>query len=223
MTITISNKLISASVFAVFGRMKTFALIVLGMIMLGNKVSLKVWGLAITSIFGITLVVSPGIYGFADEKGLKISWTPLEIVGLITTMVFLLCDSMQSVLMIRMAGSISPHQSIFWIYVVAALMNGLLLGATPFQKTYKWFEYLYALPFALIFYFGAIMYNQGGKYEKNSGVMALITVIVAPISMAIIVLVFGQAVTLINVVGCLVVCTCCAVAMTATAPIRRRY
>ena len=102
--------MVSLSVFTVVGRTKTLLAIYLGVVMLGNKTSWITYGLGVISIFGVTLVICPSIYGLSDSgSGLEIGFSVKEVVGLAAIGGFMLLDVLASIVLIKMAGTV-PYQ-----------------------------------------------------------------------------------------------------------------
>jgi len=208
--INAATKMVKLSVFTVVSRAKGLIYIYLGVIILGNKFSWTTVAIGVVSIFGITLVVSPGIYGFEDSKGnqdLSLSWSFTEILGLGSTFCFMIMDSLTSIALISMAGSVGFHQAVLILHIGITLIHGAILSMCAGPITYQLKETLIFIPMVLCFYVGHIFFNEGCRLEKNAGIIGVLQTTIALFSMILECIFMGARVSLINAVGCLIVFT----------------
>ena len=201
--INIALKCISLSLFTVFGRMKSLLAIYLGVLFLGNQFRWLTMLLGVFGIFGVTLVIVPGIYGLDDGSGrsLQISWDFIEIVGLGATLAFMVLDVLSAILLIKMANKVSFHEGFTSLQACMALLHSLILLIEGKPLHLNWSTTWYYIPCALCFYVGHIFYNEGARLEPNAGIVAVLQTSIAFFSVMFDLLFLEVHISLVNYIG----------------------
>src|SRR3990167_7775280 len=90
----VSNKLLNISVYSVLSRMNTFGVILLSVVYLKREFTWRPIVLGTISVIGVTLIICPSVWGFdtGDNRGLEFRWTSSEILGLFTSIGFILAN-----------------------------------------------------------------------------------------------------------------------------------
>lgn len=149
--INLSNKLISVSIFGVMSRMKVFIAVIFDSTLLGMPFDIRILVLIVCSIFGVTLVICPSIYGIGDSQGLEISGTFMEYMGLLSTFGFMVFDCLSIVALIKFAKSVPTVQNLFYSYALVCMISGILMTPSAPPESHDWTDYLYAIPTSLLF------------------------------------------------------------------------
>lgn len=201
--INISLKCISLSLFTVFGRMKSLLAIYMGMLFLRNPFRWETVALGVIGIFGVTLVIVPGIYGLDDGSGqsLQISWSVIEIIGLISTMAFMFLDVSTSILLIKMADKVRFHEGFTNLQGIMALIHAGILTFQGKSLSLNLSTIWYYIPCTLCFYVGHIFYNEGARLEKNAGLLAVLQTSIAAFSVMFDLIFLGVHISGVNYVG----------------------
>lgn len=203
----LASKLIKLSVYSVIGRLQTIVLTFLGIYFLGNKFDYRIILVVCVSLFGVSLVIAPTLYGFPPGKhgDLSLDWTPAEIAGCLLCIVNLVSESFSFIILTKMSGLVGPAQSIYFLNLGICWSNSILLSLSPRPFQFYWEEVPLYLGCIFSYHLGQIFYTESARKEKNVGIQGILQSSVVIYSLLIDILILGATVSLPNIAGCLIV------------------
>src|SRR3990167_2246654 len=131
----VSNKLLSISVYSVLSRMNTFGVILLSVVYLKREFTWRPLVLGTISVIGVTLIICPSVWGFdtGDNRGLEFRWTSSEILGLFTSIGFILANGGARTFTSKVSNDISVVQSVFYLNLFLGLFFSIVVIWEPIE------------------------------------------------------------------------------------------
>ena len=198
-----STQLVKVSVFVVVSRTKSLLYSYVGVVLLGNNVDWRTIVAAIISILGVVMVICPGVLGFTTpgQNSLSLDWTASEILGIILTLMYMVLDTAEYALILKMSGNVNPAQMNMYANIGVCILNGLFLVGdhqTRFFVSDIW-KYL---GIGLSFYFANALYIESSAMESDMSIQATIQTSIA-FSVVFDVAFLHVSLSIPNIFGCL--------------------
>lgn len=197
-----ANKFLSISVFSILSQLNIFCIIFLSVVYLKRQFSTISLYLGALSFFGMTLVICPYIYGFqksTDSRSIEFHGTFKEIIGLICTAVFIMGSSFVKVFASKIAKSVGPIQSTFflsyWLLILGALM--CLFDPLKWELAQFW-NYVGISVFSYIY---QAFFIRALRMEPDPNIITVLQSTVVVFSMGLDYFLNDRSISIVNVVG----------------------
>ena len=207
LTCNYGPQLISISLFFVVSRLQTIVLTMMGVVFLGNAFSWKILLVGLITMFGVVLVLAPELLGlrFDGDKGIELTWTPEEILGIMMSIAFIFTDSGAYTVLSRASGKVSSTQSIFYLNLGLVFVTAILMIMSGYVMEFYLDEVWKYVLLAVGYYIGQQCFSIGANLEKNMGVLAVIQSLSVVFSLSIDILFCDYHVSIVNIIGSVIV------------------
>lgn len=201
----ISNKMLSLSVHTVLNRLNVFGVILLNSVYLGNPFKPLSLIMAAVALFGVLLVIQPGIFGFGsgDGKGLDFRGTTSEYLGLAASGGFLISSSFARIYTSKISREVSILQNIFYLNLCLTLFTGPFLEydqfSFPLQSLYEIFGV------ALFAYLFQLANVDSMRREQDPSILAVIQNTVIVNSLLLDHFLFKSSISVPNLIGVILI------------------
>ena len=152
------------------------------------------------------MVICPGVLGFttSGQNSLSLDWTASEILGIILTLIYMVLDTAEYALILKMSGNVNPAQINIYANIGVCILNGLFLVGdhqTRFFVSDIW-NYL---DIGLSFYFANVLYIESSAMESDMSIQATIQTSIALFSVLFDVAFLHVSLSIPNIFGCLLI------------------
>ena len=200
-----SNKLLPISLYSILGRMNVFGILIMSMVYMGHRFSLKQLLLILGSVFGVTLVICPSIYGLdtSGSRGIEFNWTRDELLGLASAGGFIMMNGFARVFGSKFANDVGVCQSVFYLNLFLSLFYSLIVVYTPI--VWQASEVVNYIGLSVVSYVYQLLFVDSMRREEDPNIIAIIQSSVILFSMAIDVVLLGNQLNKYNILGAAIV------------------
>lgn len=193
--------LLPITVYSIMSRMNVFSIFFVNVFYFKQPFEWKFLLLSLATLFGITLVVCPYIYGINSEvtgPGLEFDFTNIpQIVGFSMAMANIIANGFNE------GADVGVLQSVFMVNMFLTLLSCFLIIYDPI--IWKWSEVRNYIGVSIGTWVYQVLYVESMKRLPDSHIVALIQTTVIIFSMIIDYWVMGIMVHGINMIGSLLI------------------
>jgi drug/metabolite transporter (DMT)-like permease len=146
------------------------------------------------------------MYGFdtSDNKGLEFTWTSSEILGLFTSIGFILANGSARTFASKVSNEISVVQSVFYLNLFLCLFFSVVVIWEPIEYDFKneWINYL-GMGAGLYGY--QLLFTDSMRREPDPSMISIIQTSLIIFTMMIDVFLMGSSINAYNIVGAIIV------------------